>query len=173
MPHLSMLRYPDLLERSFVCFSFGKVYHCTGWKLGYCIAPAALMAEFRKIHQFNAFTCDTPKQVALASFLKNRDAYVHLGAFLQKKRDHFKELMGQTSFEPLPSFGSYFQLYSYKGMSAEGEKDFAVRLTKDKGVATIPVSAFYRSPIDNGVLRFCFAKKESTLEAAVERLLKS
>jgi methionine aminotransferase len=170
--HESILKYEELLERSFVCFSFGKVYHCTGWKLGYCIAPPALMAEFRKIHQFNCFTCDTPKQVALSRFLAQREAYLGLGAFLQKKRDYFAELMAATKFRALPSFGSYFQLYSYEALSEESEKEFAVRLTKEAGVATIPVSAFYREGTDHGVLRFCFAKKEETLEAAVERLVK-
>ncbi len=170
--HLSILRYPDLLERSFVCFSFGKVYHCTGWKLGYCIAPAALMKEFRKVHQFNCFTCNSPVQYALAVFLKQKEHYVQLGNFLQQKRDYFKNIMQQTKFTPLPSYGSYFQLYSYENISSENENDFAVRLTKDAGVATIPVSAFYKNPVDNKVLRFCFAKKESTLDMAVERLVK-
>ncbi len=171
--HESILKYPDLLQRSFVCFSFGKVYHCTGWKLGYCIAPASLIKEFRKVHQFNAFTCDTPKQVALAGFLEKREHYLELGSFLQAKRDYFKQLMSQTRFKPLPSFGSYFQLYDYSAISDEDEMDFAQRLTAESGVATIPVSAFYAKPVNNKVLRFCFAKKESTLEGAVEKLLKA
>ncbi|MCW3075010.1 MAG: aminotransferase class I/II-fold pyridoxal phosphate-dependent enzyme [Flaviaesturariibacter sp.] len=172
LPHESILKYPELLERAFVTFSFGKVYHCTGWKLGYCIAPGYLMKEFRKIHQFNAFTSDTPKQVALAGFLANRDAYLELGAFLQQKRDYFESLMKETRLKALPSHGSYFQSYSYAGISDETEMDFAVRLTKEYGVATIPVSAFYTKPVNNSVLRFCFAKKEATLNAAVERLVK-
>ena len=166
-----MLRYPDLFERSFVCFSFGKVYHCTGWKMGYCIAPDKLMKEFRKVHQFNCFTCNSPAQYALEEFLGEKEHYLQLGAFLQKKRDHFAELMKATPFQPLPSYGSYFQLYSYASVSDESESDFAVRLTEKGGVATIPVSAFYKTPVDNKVLRFCFAKKEATLEAAVNRLL--
>ncbi|MGI8580690.1 MAG: methionine aminotransferase [Chitinophagaceae bacterium] len=170
--HESMLRYPDLFQRSFVCFSFGKVYHCTGWKLGYCIAPSALMKEFRKVHQFNCFTCNSPMQFALADFLKYKESYLALGDFLQKKRDYFQELMKQTKFKPVPSHGSYFQLYSYEGLSEESEKDFAIRLTKEYGVATIPTSAFYKLGKDDKVLRFCFAKKESTLEEAVARLLK-
>ncbi|HEY0355000.1 MAG TPA: methionine aminotransferase [Flavisolibacter sp.] len=170
--HESILKYPDLMERSFVCFSFGKVYHCTGWKLGYCISSENLMKEFRKIHQFNCFTCDTPKQVALADFLKKRENYLELGGFLQKKRDYFQNLMKQTRLKPLDSYGSYFQIYSYGTISGESEKDFATRLTKEYGVATIPVSAFYASEQNNQVLRFCFAKKESTLESAVERLIK-
>jgi methionine aminotransferase len=172
LQHQSILRYPELLERSFVCFSFGKVYHCTGWKLGYCIASPQLMAEFRKIHQFNAFTCDTPKQVALATFLQQREMYLELGPFLQQKRDYFQSLMAQTRLKALPSHGSYFQSFSYAGLSDEPEKEFAVRLTKEHGVATIPLSAFYQHEVNNSVLRFCFAKKESTLEAAVERLVK-
>ncbi len=171
LPHQSILKYPDLFQRSFVVFSFGKVYHCTGWKLGYCIAPAHLMKEFRKIHQFNAFTCDTPKQVALAQFLKQEENYLQLGAFLQQKRDYFKELMQGTKFTPLPSHGSYFQLYSYAAISNENEKEFAVRLTKENGVATIPVSAFYKNEVNNKVLRFCFAKKRETVEKAAERLV--
>jgi methionine aminotransferase len=166
-----MLKYPDLLERSFVCFSFGKVYHCTGWKLGYCISSEYLMKEFRKIHQFNCFSCDSPKQVALSCFLNQKDNYLQLGNFLQKKRDYFRSLMSQTKFEPLPSYGSYFQIYSYKNISEEPEKDWAIRMTREKGVATIPVSAFYFSETNNQVLRFCFCKKESTLEAAAERLM--
>ncbi|HVF81933.1 MAG TPA: methionine aminotransferase [Flavisolibacter sp.] len=170
--HQSILKYPDLLERSFVCFSFGKVYHCTGWKLGYCIAPHYLMKEFRKIHQFNAFSCDTPKQVALATFLKKREAYLELGAFLQEKRDYFQKGMKETKFEGLPTHGSYFQIYSYQALSDESERDFAIYLTKKFGVAAIPVSAFYHQEVNNNVLRFCFSKKEETLDAAVERLLK-
>ena len=172
MQHESMLRYPDLFERSFVCFSFGKVYHCTGWKLGYCIAPSALTTEFRKVHQFNCFTCNSPMQFALADVLHHKEPYLTLGNFLQKKRDRFMKLMKQTKFKPLPSHGSYFQLYSYEGISDESEKDLAIRLTKDYRVATIPTSAFYKYGKDDKVLRFCFAKKESTLEEAVNRLIK-
>lgn len=172
LQHESILKHPELLERAFVTFSFGKVYHCTGWKLGYAIAPPYLMQEFRKIHQFNAFTCDTPKQVALANFLQNKDAYVNLGAFMQQKRDYFQSLMQSTKFKPLPSHGSYFQIYSYEALSNAAEKDYAIELTKEAGVATIPVSAFYREAVNHQVLRFCFAKSEATLEAAAERLVK-
>jgi len=170
--HESILSYPDLYERSFVCFSFGKTYHCTGWKLGYCIAPAALMKEFRKVHQFNCFSCNSPAQFALAEFLKEKESYLSVGSFLQQKRDYFQNLMQQTKFNPLPSYGSYFQLYKYDNISNETEKDFAIRLTKEYGVTVIPVSAFYREEKNNRVVRFCFAKKESTLEAAVDRLIK-
>lgn len=170
-PHHSVLKYPALYERSFVCFSFGKTYHCTGWKLGYCIAPPNWMKEFRKVHQFNCFTCNSPMQFALAAFIQNKDAYQELGKFLQSKRDFFANAMQATPFKPLPSYGSYFQLYSYKDFSDEKEKDLAIRLIKEYGVATIPVSAFYKSPVENKVLRFCFAKKEETLAAAASRLI--
>ncbi len=169
--HLSILQYPELFERSFVTFSFGKVYNCTGWKTGYCIAPALLMKEFRKVHQFNAFSVFGPVQYALASFLKNENEYLDLGKMLQQKRDYLNLLMKQTRFEALPSYGSYFQIYSYKNISGEKEYDMAVRLVKEFGVATIPVSSFYKTATENNVLRFCFAKKESTLEMAVERLI--
>lgn len=172
LEHESVLKYPELLERSFVCFSFGKVFNCTGWKLGYCIAPADLMQEFRKIHQFNAFTCDTPKQVALSTFLKKKEHYLELGSFLQKKRDYFKELMSETRFTALPSHGSYFQSYSYSNISDQHEKEFAIWLTKEHGVATIPLSAFYKNEVNNSVLRFCFSKKEETLNAAIDRLIR-
>jgi methionine transaminase len=172
IPHQSILRYPDLLERSFVCFSFGKVYNCTGWKQGYCVAPAHLMKEFRKVHQFNAFSCFTPTQVALAEFLKNRAAFLELSVQLQAKRDYFIELMSATRFTLQPSYGSYFICGTYEKISDEADKDFAIRITKDFGVATIPVSAFYQNGKDDKVLRFCFSKKEETLEQAVERLVK-
>lgn len=173
MPHLSMLRYPDLLARSFVCFSFGKVYHCTGWKLGYCIAPADLMKEFRKVHQFNVFTCFAPAQVALADYLDNKEGYLLLGSFLQKKRDLFLSLMQGSRFDFLPSHGSYFVCAKYNKISDQSDTDFAIRMIKEAGVATIPVSAFYRNGDDHKVLRFCFAKKEETLRAAAQRLVET
>lgn len=170
--HESVLRYPDLLERSFVCFSFGKTYHCTGWKMGYCVAPPELMAEFRKVHQFNCFTCNSPVQWALAEFLKEKDEYLLLGKQVQQKRDYFEGLMRQTRFRPLPTHGSYFQLYSYAHCSDLPESEMAVQITRNHGVASIPASAFYRDGTDNKVLRFCFVKKESTLEQAAERLMR-
>ena len=170
IPHQSILRYPDLLERSFVSFSFGKVYHCTGWKLGYSISSPQLMAEFRKVHQFNCFSCHTPSQVGLATFLKNKDAYLSLGPFLQQKRDYFQQLMQSTKFTALPSYGSYFQCYKYDRISDESDKELSIRITKEYGIATIPVSAFYKAGTDNKVIRFCFAKKKETIDAAVERL---
>lgn len=168
--HLSVLKYPALYQRSFACFSFGKTYHCTGWKLGYCVAPPALTKEFRKVHQFNCFSCFSPAQFALATFLKNENEYRGLGVFMQQKRDFLQEAMKDTKLYPLPSYGSYFQLYSYAGLSDENEKDLAIRLTSEFGVAAIPVSAFYQQPQENKVLRFCFAKKESTLREAAKRL---
>lgn len=170
--HHSMLKYPDLAERSFVCFSFGKVYHCTGWKLGYCIAPADMMKEFRKVHQFNCFSSHSPSQVALATFLEDRSSYIGLGSFLQQRRDLFAELMKDSRFKPLQSFGSYFQCYDYSAISNEKDKEFAIRLTKEFGVASIPVSAFYEDGRDDKVIRFCFAKKEETLMEAASRLCK-
>ncbi len=170
--HQSILRYPDLMERSFVCFSFGKVYHCTGWKLGYCVSSAELMKEFRKVHQFNCFSCNSPMQVGLAEFLGDKESYLSLSSFMQNKKDYFQQLMSQTKFTPLPSYGSYFQLYQYKNISNENDKEFSIRITKEYGVATIPVSAFYKSATDSKTIRFCFAKKKETLEMAVERLIK-
>lgn len=169
--HESVLNYPELYSRSFVCFSFGKTYHCTGWKIGYVIAPPMLSKEFRSIHQFNAFSCDTPKQIALATYLQNEQAYLDLGKFVQKKRDYFVDLMEKTPFKRIPSYGSYFECYSFADISTKSDKEFAIDLVKEKGVATIPVSAFYKSGKDESLIRFCFAKKEETLEAAVRRLM--
>ncbi len=171
--HQSMLRYPDLLERSFVCFSFGKTYHCTGWKIGYCISSPELMKEFRKVHQFNCFSCNSPVQFALADYLQNEEAYLRLGNFMQQKRDYFRKLMQQTPFKVIPSHGSYFECYNYNEFTDEADYELAIRLTKEYGVATIPMSSFYKDGIDNKVLRFCFCKKEETLERAVEKLVKS
>jgi methionine aminotransferase len=167
--HNSILKYPSLFERSFVCFSFGKVYNCTGWKLGYCIAPPRLTEEFRKIHQFDAFTCFTPTQVALAEHLKDETAYLSLSKVMQKKRDFFLSCMKDSPFTMLPSFGSYFICATYESISDMPAKEFAIHLTKTIGVATIPVSAFYMDGKDDKVLRFCFAKKEETIIQATER----
>jgi len=170
--HQSILRYPDLYERSFVCFSFGKTYHCTGWKIGYCVAPPALMKEFIRIHQFNAFSTNSTVQVALTEYLKNRDAYLSLSSFYQQKRDFFIDAMKESKFDLFHSSGSFFICASYSRLSNEGDKDFCVRLTKEIGVTMIPVSAFYESGKDDKVIRFCFGKKQSTLERAVEKLVK-
>lgn len=172
LPHESILKYPELFERSFVCFSFGKTYHCTGWKLGYCIAPAAMMKEYRKVHQFNAFCCFTPAQAALADYMKNKEVYLSLPRFMQQKRDYFIELMKNTKFDLLTTHGSYFICASYGRISDESDKDLAIRLTKEAGVATIPVSAFYHNQKDDKVLRFCFSKQNRTLQQAVEKLMK-
>lgn len=172
LPHESMLKYPELFERSFVCFSFGKTYNCTGWKLGYCIASAAFMKEYRKVHQFNCFSCFTPAQVALAEYLKNKEAYLSLPGFMQQKRDYFIELMKSTKFDLFTTQGSYFICGRYNRISNESDSDFAVRITKEAGVATIPLSAFYRNGKDDKVVRFCFSKNNNTLKRAVERLEK-
>ncbi|MFY0253054.1 methionine aminotransferase [Chitinophaga sp. 30R24] len=170
--HHSMLRYPAIFRNSFVTFSFGKVFHNTGWKMGYCIAPERLMKEYRKVHQYLCFSVNTPMQYGLAQFLETPSHYLELPAFYQHKRDYFLQLMKDTRFSPLASQGSYFQLMKYDRISQEGDKDFAIRLTKEFGVAVIPVSAFYEDGKDDHVIRFCFAKKESTLEQAAERLRK-
>jgi methionine transaminase len=170
--HQSILRFPDLYERSFVCFSFGKTYHCTGWKVGYCVAPAGLMKEFIRVHQFNAFSTNSTVQVALAEYLKNKDAYLSLSQFYQQKRDFFIEAMKKTKFDLFHSSGSYFICASYAQISDEGDRDFCIRLTKEIGVTMIPVSAFYQNAKDDKVVRFCFGKKQETLERAVEKLVK-
>lgn len=172
LPHCSMLRYPDLFERSFVCFSFGKVFHCTGWKQGYCVAPEWLTKEFRKFHQFNAFSCFTPTQVALATFLKTPEHYMSLPGFMQKKKDYFEECMSATKFKALPTHGSYFQIYSYQDISDKPDAEYVKDLVAQHGVAAIPVSAFYQSGKDDHVLRFCFAKSKELIDRAVERLRK-
>ncbi|MFN5335063.1 MAG: methionine aminotransferase [Bacteroidota bacterium] len=170
--HQSVLRYPALWERSFVCFSFGKTYSCTGWKLGYCIAPATLTAEFRKIHQFNAFTCNSPMQVALANFIRQPDPYLQLGAMMQERRDYFLALMKESRFTFLPSYGSYFVCADYRNISEEQDDQFVQTLTKEAGVALIPISAFYQQKKISHTVRFCFSKKKETLEQAAERLIR-
>ena len=167
--HISILSYPELFARSFVSFSFGKVYNCTGWKLGYSVAPTQYMAAFRKVHQFNTFTCFSPVQYALADYIPN-EKYLQLADTMQAKRDYFEQAMQATAFKPIPSFGSYFQLYSFAGLTDKAEMELAVHLTKEVGVTSIPVSAFYKDGIDNSVLRFCFMKNEKTLAEAAERL---
>ena len=168
--HQSVLKYPELFSRSFICFSFGKVYNCTGWKQGYCIAPKEMMSEFRKVHQFNAFCSFTPTQVALAEHLKQENAYISLSGFMQQKRDLFVSLMKDSAFTMLNSYGSYFVCATYENISTISAMEFSVLMTKNYGVATIPVSAFYLHGNDDRVIRFCFAKKEETLTAAAEKL---
>jgi len=168
--HESMARYADLRARSFIVGSFGKTYHVTGWKVGYVVAPAALTAEFRKVHQFTTFATITPVQHALAEFVAARRGYPELPAFYQRKRDLFLTLIEGSRWKPLPSRGTYFQLLDYSAITSEADMDFALRLTKDHGVASIPTSAFLYKQQAPPVLRFCFAKKDETLEAAAERL---
>jgi len=170
--HHSMARYPDLQQRSFIVASFGKPFHATGWKVGYCMAPAYLMHEFRKIHQFLVFAVNTPIQYAIAEYLKNEETYMGLPEFFQQKRDYFRQGLEQTRFELLPCYGSYFQSVRYSNITDEKDADFVLRLTKEFGVAAIPVSAFYSKGTDHHVLRFCFAKRQETLDKAVDRLLK-
>lgn len=168
--HYSVLQQPELRERSFVLYSFGKAFHNTGWKIGYCIAPPAMTQAFRGLHQFLSFSVNTPAQYALAQYLSNTERE-NPAVLLQSKRDYFIALMQQTPFQLLqPSQGSYFQLASYAGMSGAADTDFARLLTEKYGVATIPISAFYSDKHDDKILRFCFAKKEETLAKAVERL---
>ncbi|MES2138566.1 MAG: methionine aminotransferase [Bacteroidota bacterium] len=170
--HQSVARFPKLAERSFIISSFGKTYHATGWKMGYCVAPKKLMAEFRKVHQFVVFCVNTPIQYALAEFLKNKKNYLGLGSFYQKKRDYFNKMIKNSNFKLEPASGTYFQLLNYSAISKEKDSNFAIRLTKEFGIASIPVSMFYHHSIDNKMLRFCFAKKEETLEKAAEILNK-
>lgn len=170
LEHNSALKYPELFERSFVCFSFGKVYNCTGWKLGYCVAPKAWMAEFRKIHQYNAFCCFTPTQIAIAEHLKNPDTYLQLKHFMQKKRDLFVKLMENSGFDLLPAQGGYFVSGTYEKISSEDGLSLAMHLTKTVGVATIPYSTFYSTGEDQKVLRFCITKKDETLIEGAHRL---
>ena len=170
--HESVIKYPGLFARSFVCFSFGKTYHCTGWKLGYCVAPENLMKEYRKVHQFNAFSCDTPKQLGIAKHMLDKEDYLSLGNFYQAKRDYLRKLLASTPLKCIPSSGSYFESYSYAAITHESDKSFAEKLVKEYGVAVIPMSAFYHDVTDNKVIRLCFAKKEATLEAAAACLQK-
>ena len=170
--HQSVARFPILAERSFIISSFGKTYHTTGWKMGYCVAPKNLMAEFRKVHQFLVFSCNTPIQYALTDFLKQKEQYLELGNFYQKKRDFFIDAIKGSRFELIPAAGTYFQLLNYKSLSKEKDAEYAIRLTKEFGIASIPISVFYHEQVDNHVLRFCFAKKEETLAKAAEILNK-
>lgn len=171
--HHSVLRYPELRERSFAVYSFGKTFHTTGWKIGYCIAPTTLTQEFRKVHQFVTFASPTPLQVAYTEYLQDPQHYTYIADFYQQKRDLFRNLIQQhTKFNLLPCEGSYFQLVSYENLSDTIDTEFAIELTKNIGVASIPVSVFYQSKQQDKLLRFCFAKKDETLYAAIERLSK-
>ena len=168
--HESVCYYPELASRSFVIGSFGKTFHTTGWKTGFILAPAVLMAEVRKVHQFVVFASNTPIQHAVAEFLNKKENYTQLPAFYQQKRDLFAGLVKNSRFKIIPSYGTYFQLLDYSAISDEKELDFATRITREFGVASVPVSPFYHDKQDNHVLRFCFAKTEETLVKAAEIL---
>jgi methionine transaminase len=168
--HQSVARFPGLAARAFIVSSFGKTYHVTGWKVGYVAAPAALTAEFRKVHQFNVFTVNSPMQYGIASYMSEPRRYLSLPAFYQRKRDLFREGLERTKLEILPSEGSFFQCVDISAVSDLSEAQFCEWLTREIGVAAIPLSAFYGSGFDQRVVRFCFAKKDETLRAAIERL---
>jgi len=170
--HASVSRHPVLAERAFVVSSFGKTYHVTGWKVGYVAAPAGLMAEFRKVHQYNVFSVNTPMQHGLAGYMRDPAPYLELPAFYQRKRDLFRAGLEGTRFTLLPADGTYFQCVRYDGISGLGESEFAQWLTREIKVAAIPVSAFYSEPKESGIVRFCFAKQDETLRLALERLAK-
>ena len=169
--HASVIHHPDLRERAFVIFSFGKVFHTTGWKMGYALAPRELMAEFRKVHQFNVFSVHTPQQVALAEYMKEPENYEQVPAFYQAKRDRFATGMANSRFKLLRCEGSYFQTADYSAISDQNDLAFAEHLARAFGVATIPLSPFYKEPpTGQHLLRFCFAKQDRTLDAAIEKL---
>lgn len=170
--HQSVMLYPELRERSFIIASFGKLLHATGWKLGYCLAPEKLTREFRKVHQFNVFSVNSPMQQAIANYISEPSNYNGITNFFQQKRDYFRSLLADSKFELLPCKGSYFQCASYGHISDEKDTDFSIRLLKEFGVATIPVSAFYQKATDHKIIRFCFAKEDSTLALAAEKLIK-
>ena len=170
--HQSAARYPGLAARAFIVSSFGKTYHVTGWKVGFVAAPAALTAEFRKVHQFNVFTVNTPMQYALAAYMANPAPYLDLSAFYQRKRDLFRAGLAKTKFKILPGEGTYFQCVDISDVSGLSEADFCQWLTREVGVAAIPLSAFYGNGFDQRVVRFCFAKQDETLNSALSRLAK-
>lgn len=170
--HQSVLRHPELRERSFAVSSFGKTYHATGWKAGYCIAPPALTRELRKVHQYLTFCASTPLLFALADYLENSAHYLNLGAFYQAKRDYFLDRLKHSRFRFTPCEGTYFQLLDYSAISDTNDVEYARKLTADPGVASIPVSVFNADLTDDKVLRFCFAKNADTLARAAELLCK-
>lgn len=170
LQHQSVLLDEELRNRSLVISSFGKTFHATGWKVGYCVAPAHLMSEFKKVHQFLTFSTSTPMQMALATYMEDKDKYLSIPQFYQEKRDYFKQLIKDTPFEILSCSGTYFQLLGYKSISNKPDTEFAEELCKKVGVASIPISVFYGNKLNEQVLRFCFAKKNEELEAAAEKL---
>ena len=170
LKHESACKFPDLKSRSFITASFGKTFHNTGWKIGYCCAPKSLMAEFRKVHQFNVFSVHHPTQKGLADYMLNPETYLKLGEFFQHKRDLFLSLIADTKFTVKPSQGSYFQVLNYGAISDEWDVSFAKKLTIDYKLASIPLSVFYTNEYDDKVLRFCFAKTDDTLKKAADIL---
>ncbi|WP_262148066.1 methionine aminotransferase [Chryseobacterium foetidum] len=170
--HLSVCKYPELKERSFLIASFGKLFHVTGWKIGYCAAPKNLTDEFRKVHQFNVFSVNTPIQLAFADYMKNEENYLNLNQFFQQKRDLIRNGLSGTSFELLDCEGTYFQAVKYDKISDKKDLDFAHELTVNHKVATVPFSSFYKDKLNENVIRLCFAKKDETLEKALENLAK-
>ncbi len=170
--HQSVLKFPELYSRSLAVFSFGKTFHATGWKMGYVVGPDYLMREFRRVHQFNVFTVNTPIQYALADYIQKEENYIHLSEFYQKKRDFFANRIKDSRFDLLPCRGTYFQTVSYAKISDERDTDFAQRMTTEYGVAAIPVSVFYNNKKDEKVVRLCFAKTEDVLEKAAKLLCK-
>lgn len=170
--HQSVLRFPNLMEQSLAVFSFGKTFHVTGWKMGYCVGPKHLMDEFKNVHQWNVFCVNSFVQYALADYLKDSSNYNGLSSFFQKKRDFLTEELKNVALTPKLSQGTFFQLYNYEKLSNKSDLDFAKYLTKEIGVAAIPLSPFYQEPPADKVIRLCFAKKEETLKIAVERLKK-
>jgi methionine aminotransferase len=168
--HQSVARYPKLAERSFIVYSFGKTFHATGWKLGYCVAPERLMAEFRKTHQFQVFACNHPFQMALAEYLQDEANYTEVSQLYQGKRDLFNSLLKDSRFEVRPSAGTYFQLLDYSNISNQTDVELAEEWTKAIGVSSIPVSVFYHQSVQHNVLRFCFAKQDETLSEAAKIL---
>lgn len=171
LSHSTALSHPDLYERSMVIFSFGKTYHNTGWKVGYCIAPPEITREFRKIHQFNVFSVNTSIQAAYADFMVDENEYLGLNTFYQQKRDLLLDLMKHSPFKALKCEGSYFQLFDYSAISNEVDIEYSKRLILENGVATIPLSVFYSQAPPDNVIRLCFAKKEETLRSAAEKLM--
>ena len=171
-PHRSLLRYPDLAERAFVISSFGKTYHVTGWKIAYCVAPKALSAEFRKVHQYVSFCTVSPMQYALAEFLTESNHHLGLSEFYQAKRDRFRAGMANSRFKLLPCAGTYFQMVDYSEVSDMSDTELAHKFTVEEGIASIPPSVFYEKPPEQKVLRFCFAKSDETLDQATELLCK-
>jgi len=171
-PHLTLAKYPELKERTFIVGSFGKLLHITGWKIGYILAPEELMKEFRKVHQYNVFCVNTPAQYAIAKYLQNIQDFSEISTFFEEKRNYLRNALSETPFQLLDCEGTYFLSANFGSISDKQDKDFCYWLTREYKVATIPFSAFYKDKTDEKVIRFCFAKKQETLNKAIEQLLK-